>query len=209
MKLIKQTCYEVSLKLKSPSELALRTNLYDHKEDVIEAVEFFNRRFKGIKQIILLEVGISLIDLILIFNVKPVSKVTAKELTVFSRYLYHDKGWSDFSKEPSKLLIPAKEITELYDEEVIFELQERNISFEDFGIEPYDFDDYEYEGIDAIDDINEREEGDVSVALNDTQMLMLMNSIVATQQLGDSDAVRRKKEVIAKIKKLLYPWAIK
>lgn len=102
------TYFYFDLKLKSPSETALEAGLDRYAEDTYMAAEFFNQRFQGIKKITILEVEGIAVRLMLVYERSTPEKVTAKELTVFSRYLYNERGWDKFTKEPTKMFIPTK-----------------------------------------------------------------------------------------------------
>jgi len=70
-------------------ETALETGLDRYAEDTYMAAEFFNQLFQGIKKITILEVEGIAIRLMFVYERSTPEKVTAKELMVFSRYLYY------------------------------------------------------------------------------------------------------------------------
>ncbi|ELK41166.1 MULTISPECIES: hypothetical protein [Brevibacillus] len=206
------------LKLKSPSDSALENGLDDFAEDTYDAAEFFNNRFKGIKKITILEVEGVALRLMLVYERSTPDKVTAKELTIFSRFLYNERSWDRFTKEPSKLFIPTK-IVPMEWHEAHFTITadfERDLEDEKIKRWPslwpdwagFDFDP-DYEGLntatvscDEDDDISYEDE------LTDDQLLAVLNSVLLTQNLGSSEAKEAKRSTIKQIKKLITPWAI-
>lgn len=210
------TYFYFDLKLKSPSETALEAGLDRYAEDTYMAAEFFNQRFQGIKKITILEVEGIAVRLMLVYERSTPEKVTAKELTVFSRYLYNERGWDKFTKEPTKLFIPTKivpmewheahfAITADFERDPDDELIKRYPSlwpdWADFGFEPED--DEVMVSCEEDDDISSYEE-----ELSDEQLIAVLNSILATQDIGSNKAKEAKKSVIKQIKKLITPWAI-
>ncbi|MCF6093888.1 hypothetical protein L1765_07880 [Microaerobacter geothermalis] len=209
------TYFYFDLKLKSPSETALETGLDRYAEDTYMAAEFFNQRFQGIKKITILEVEGIAVRLMLVYERSTPEKVTAKELTVFSRYLYNERGWDKFTKEPTKLFIPTKivpmewheahfTITADFERDPDDELIQRYPSlwpdWADFGFEP---EDDVVVSCEEDDDLSSYEE-----ELSDEQLIAVLNSILATQNMGSHKAKEAKKSVIKQIKKLITPWAI-
>lgn len=209
------TYFYFDLRLKSPSETALETGLDRYAEDTYMAAEFFNHRFQGIKKITILEVEGIAVRLMLVYERSTPEKVTAKELTVFSRYLYNERGWDKFTKEPTKLFIPTKivpmewheahfAITADFERNPDDELIQRYPSlwpdWADFGFEP---EDDVVVSCEEDDDLSSYEE-----ELSDEQLIAVLNSILATQDMGSHKAKEAKKSVIKQIKKLITPWAI-
>jgi hypothetical protein len=209
------TYFYFDLKLKSPSETALEAGLDRYAEDTYMAAEFFNQRFQGIKKITILEVEGIAVRLMLVYERSTPEKVTAKELTVFSRYLYNERGWDKFTKEPTKLFIPTKivpmewheahfAITADFERDPDDELIKRYPSlwpdWADFGFEP---EEEVTVSCKEDDDISSYED-----ELSDEQLIAVLNSILATQDMGSHKAKEAKKSVIKQIKKLITPWAI-
>lgn len=209
------TYFYFDLKLKSPSETALEAGLDRYAEDTYMAAEFFNQRFQGIKKITILEVEGIAVRLMLVYERSTPEKVTAKELTVFSRYLYNERGWDKFTKEPTKLFIPTKivpmqwheahfAITADFERDPDDELIKRYPSlwpdWADFGFEP---EEEVTVSCEEDDDLSSYED-----ELSDEQLIAVLNSILATQDMGSHKAKAAKKSVIKQIKKLITPWAI-
>ncbi|WNC15630.1 hypothetical protein [Brevibacillus brevis] len=208
------------LKLKSPSELALANGLDDFAEDTYDAAEFFNNRFQGIKRITVLEVEGVALRLMLVYERSTPDKVTAKELTVFSRYLYNERGWDKFTKEASKLFIPSKIVP--------MDVFDAQTTIMEFDIHPGDekilkwpslWPDWAETLVDSDDGkaemkkpiISWDEDDDIfslEDELTDEQLLAVLNSILLTQNLGSNEAKEAKKSTIKQIKKLITPWAI-
>jgi len=213
------TYFYFDLKLKSPSEAALEKGLENFSEDTYDAAEFFNHRFQGIKKITVLEVEGIAVRLMLVYERSTPEKVTAKELTVFSRFLYNERGWDKFTKEPSKLFIPIKIVPmEWHDAQFTIDAEfenhpedERNKrwpslwpDWANFDFEPEDREANKVEvSCDEDDGISSYED-----EITDEQLLAVLNSIVLTQNLGSKEAKEAKKSTIKQIKKLIVPWAI-
>ncbi|QRG65991.1 hypothetical protein [Brevibacillus choshinensis] len=206
------------LKLKSPSDMALKRGLDDFAEDTYDSAEFFNNRFQGIKKITVLEVEGVALRLMLVYERSTPDKVTAKELTVFSRFLYNERGWDKFTKESSKLFIPTK-IVPMEWHEAHFTITadfERDSEDERNKRWPSLWPDWaEYEFDPDLEETNTatvscEEDDDISYEdeLTDQQLIAVLNSILATQDLGSKDAKEAKKSTIKQIKKLITPWAI-
>lgn len=207
------------LKLKSPSELALENGLDDFAEDTYDAAEFFNNRFQGIKKITVLGVEGVALRLMLVYERSTPDKVTAKELTVFSRYLYNERGWDKFTKETSKLFIPSKIVPM-----DIFDAQELIMEFDNHPADerllqwPSLWPDWAETVVDSVETdelkrtiISCDEDDDISSLedeLTDEQLLAVLNSILLTQNLGSSESKEAKRSTIKQIKKLITPWAI-
>lgn len=215
------TFFYFDLKLKSPSDLALTEGLENNTEDTYEAAEFFNNRFQGIKKVTILEVQGIALRLMLVYERSTPDKITAKELTVFSRYLYNERNWDRFTKEDNKLFIPSKITSmEWHEAQSAVEGEFENNADEDKinrwpSLWP-DWAQYDF----YTDGIDERSNAMVScedddadiltseVSLSDQQLITVLNSILATQNLGSSESIERKKKTIQQIKKLIMPWAI-
>lgn len=191
------------LRLKAPSDEALQKGLAKFEEDAFDAAEYFNTRFRGIKQIVVFEVGDQTLSLMLVFYSETPEKVTAKELTVFSRYLQNEMNWNRFSRESSKLFIPNR-IVETTAHEAF-------TTFEEFGRE-YDEDqilrwpslipDWADPGYFLADD------QDFDIELTDEQMLAVLTSIIQTQNLGLEESKAAKQKAINEIKTIITPWAV-
>jgi len=209
------TYFYFDLKLKSPSETALETGLDRYAEDTYMAAEFFNQRFQGIKKITILEVEGIAVRLMLVYERSTPEKVTAKELTVFSRYLYNERGWDKFTKEPTKLFIPTKIVPMQWHEAHFAITADFERDPDDELIKRYpslwpDWADLGFEPEEEVT-VNCEEDDDISSyedELSDEQLIAVLNSILATQDMGSNKAKEAKKSVIKQIKKLITPWAI-
>ncbi|PWV88465.1 hypothetical protein DFQ01_15014 [Paenibacillus cellulosilyticus] len=218
--------YYIKLKLKSPTDEALSEGLKPYADDVYEAMENFNVKFNGIKKITVLKVnGIGLDLFLFYYNIHPI-KVTAKELTVFSRYLYYEKNWSRFSRESSKLFVPAGEIiddfplAEAYHE--IFVTQDDTDRKRDASsslrkkypsLYPEDILEYYYssENIYAQDDdsleVKNMDYESMPFELTEAQSLATLNFLLQTKDLGSIELANAKREAIQNINSILRPWA--
>ncbi|GBG56080.1 hypothetical protein SPFL3102_00589 [Sporomusaceae bacterium FL31] len=204
--------YFFKLKLKSPTSLALETDFQKLTCDISEAVEFFNQKFRGIKEIILSDVEFSIISLILNFEYEPKEQVTAKELTVFSRYLHNEKEWVRFSRERTKLFIPIT-IIKFTDEDLLKyvstlgrNLIEYERYFNRLGDDAFDKL-YSSENI-KYEFYNPKENEGLNSDMTEEQIIAIIKFLFATKDLGPAPGVFKKNQAIEDIKKILIPWVL-
>jgi|GEM_PF-3024666 len=221
------TYFFFDLTLKAPSETALIDGLDNFAEDTYEAAEFFNSRFQGIKKITILGVKGIILSLMLVYEKNTPDKVTAKELTVFSRHLYHELKWDRFTKEANKLFIPARIIPmnwwEAYTTVSMDYGRDYGPDSEDPEHELYfrwpslwpDWAQHDFTTeVDEASNVTVSFEEDDDLlsseeSLTDEQLIAVLNSILATQNLGSKEVTEAKKSTIHQIKKLITPWAIR
>ena len=189
----------ISLKLKSPNELARESSLADYRSDVQEAEAEFNKSFKGVKGLITLYVTEGSIQGLLVYAHTLTSKVTAKALTVFSRYLYRDKDWGRFSKEDGKLFVLAEPVKEL----MHYEADELLSAF---GVDPGDY--TFYPDYDTSEDEDEHRDGttldeEELEDFADAQMVPVLEYVLATQHMGSLKSQGDKAKAIRQMKTIL------
>lgn len=97
--------FKVIVALKTPSEEGLKADFRRRSKDVAEAAAFFNDKFaRWNKRIFITEIAQSKISMLLIKEVVDDRTVISPlEFGTFSRFLYHNRNWSRFSRETSKL----------------------------------------------------------------------------------------------------------
>lgn len=205
--------YLFKLKFKSPSSEALETDFKALISDVKEAIDAFNVRFRGIKEIILPSIEYSVISLVLIINDEIREQITAKELTYFSRYLHNEKDWVRFTKERTKLFVPIK-INEITDAELFRYINEN-------GLNPLDYEEYfknleldeEYFDEELNRGGEEKEKSDyydfdIIGLISDEQIMATLQSLLLNKDVGPEVNILKKHAAIEKIKKILIPWII-
>ncbi len=109
--MIKQ--YAVTFRLKSPNEKGRSISLRDKKNDIEYALAKFNARYASIKRLELISADKRSIRLL--FEVYPrAGKVNpnGRDLVLFSRILFHECGWKDYSRERA-VLFTASEFREI------------------------------------------------------------------------------------------------
>lgn len=182
--------YSLSVKLKAPTPEEQNTSFTDLQSDIEEAVAEFNKYFYGKKGLILGETASDHLNLILVLFKDTKEKVTAKALTWFSRYLYHEKNWARFSREEGKLFILASPIS---------------ISSASIWNDKVDRNDYYWlaHGYNIQSD-EEEEEQALKEYIPDEQVIPILNYLLATQHSGTKEQLNRKLDAITRIKNILY-----
>lgn len=128
--------YNISLKLKTPSQEGKQANFKDKIDDVLESVQEFNYKYRSwSKRIILLNIEKNFFLNVLLILEKKKEKVSTRELRTFTGYLRREKkNWGILSRDSSKLfegfnfsmidLIEAKMLVEqLKEESSLYEAQ--------------------------------------------------------------------------------------
>lgn len=97
--------FKVIVALKTPSEKGLNADFRRRSKDVFDAADFFNNKFaRWNKRIFITDIDNSKIYMLLIKEAGAGAAVISPlEIGVFSRFLYHDRKWAEFSSEQSKL----------------------------------------------------------------------------------------------------------
>ncbi|WP_105616179.1 hypothetical protein [Vallitalea okinawensis] len=199
--------YCISLKLKTPSEKGKKINFKNNQEDLLEALEEFNKKYRSwSKRLILTKIEDKFFNLVLIIE-KDKEKVSTREIRSFTAYLNKEKNWSVYSRETSKLfegikfskitLEEAKEIITTFDSNTeLFELQKENI-------------DYLRQTQNQLTkkEISEEKSkisNQTNHDLSDEQAIAIFNYLIKTKDLGINH--KEKKESILQIKDILTNW---
>lgn len=97
--------FKVIVALKTPSEKGLKADFRGRSKDIFDAADFFNNKFaRWNKRIFVTDIDNNKIDMLLIKEVvSDADIISPLEIGVFSRYLYHNRKWADYSSEQSKL----------------------------------------------------------------------------------------------------------
>ncbi|HOD39668.1 MAG TPA: hypothetical protein PKW98_09920 [Candidatus Wallbacteria bacterium] len=120
--------FKVIVALKTPSEKGLNADFRKRSKDIFDAADFFNNKFaRWNKRIFITDIDNSKIYMLLIKEAgADAAVISPLEIGVFSRFLYHDRKWAEFSSEQSKLFksvmfneIDAAEALHIVDESPI------------------------------------------------------------------------------------------
>ncbi|MFC5703054.1 hypothetical protein ACFPVX_17330 [Cohnella faecalis] len=205
--------YLFKLKFKSPSSEALNTDFNTLISDVNEAIDAFNARFRGIKEIVLPSIEYSVISLVLIVYDEIREQITAKELTYFSRYLHNERDWVRFTKERTKLFVPIK-INEITDAELFRHIHENSLNpldyeeyFKNLELEEEYFDEELDRGNKGMEK-GESFESDLISSVSDEQIIATLQSLLLNKDMGLAVNVFKKNAAVEKIKRILMPWII-
>ena len=105
--------YYVIMKLSNPTADALETGL--NLDDLLEAAEAYNSRFKGLKQLLILKTeGVRIHAFLTMTELTGVTIKRSQQdfsthLSVFSNFLLNQKKWSVYSQDYRRLIQIAKE----------------------------------------------------------------------------------------------------
>ena len=95
--------YKMELSLAFPSENGINFLENSRDEAIKESVEIFNQRFKGKKQIELIDENIKPNKIKLTLTSNYELKSPGRELSAFSKELYHNRGFKNLTSKPSRL----------------------------------------------------------------------------------------------------------
>jgi len=184
--------YEIELCFKVPNDQGRLLDLRSKVFDILYAVEEFNcTEFKDYKKIFLKNILRKRIQLLLYIDKHNGSnQVTARDISVFSKRLYHDKNWSIFTKENAKLFVTLK-----------FEecLNTTNYKFDGitfFSQEIIDIKKKYPQNNSNIDIFN-------SHILSDRDLLTWTEMLISMQEVGSEFEIERKKKIIYQLKEII------
>jgi hypothetical protein len=107
--------FKVIVALKTPSPEGMKADFRDRSKDIFDAADFFNNKFaRWNKRLFITDIDNNKIDMLLIKEVSDDNTIISPlEIGVFSRFLYHNRKWQEYSRETSKLFtsIMFKEIS--------------------------------------------------------------------------------------------------
>lgn len=182
-----RTLYYVELVLKVPSEEGRKADFRTKTSDIITAVTKFNQKY-DFKKIKIREVESQKIILFFAIDLNSYDvPVSARDLSFFSKRLYHDFNWKIFSREGAKLFTAA---AFTYVEE-----EEHLRSFDQAPAVP-----------DSIKDLKVDEESledDVHDLITDEEALKLFEVLLSIQDIGDDLSIQARKKYIGDIKMTL------
>jgi hypothetical protein len=170
-------------KVPSPagSSLDFRTKL----DDINYAVTQFNRKFEEYKKIKFLDVRNHELEFLLSIEVEDQDvQANARDLSAFSKRLYHDRSWQIYSRETSKLF------TASVFEDVTMEYSEK---FENLPDIPDELD----------KKVSFNVSRDINSLMNDQQALEAFEALLKIQNIGEEALKSTRKKRILEIKSIL------
>jgi hypothetical protein len=197
--------YDMTLKLITPSEKGKQLDFTTKQDDILEAVCFFNEKFRTwSKRIIVYLISKKSIHLLLFMEKeKGQDQITARDIRFITTYLNNQKQWNEYSRNTSKLfesvglspcsLNTAKaQIERLDRESALYGAQIEEIEF--FKKECHRSDDREYK--------DSQKEG--AEDITDDDIITIVNYLVNTKKKGEY--FNEKNETLSQIKVLLKKW---
>ncbi len=196
--------YDMTLKLITPSEIGSQIDFMSKQDDILEAVCFFNEKFRTwSKRIIVYMISRKSIHLLLFMeSEKKLENITAREIRFFTTYLNNRKGWKEYSRNSSKLFESVNfyscglqealhQINGMDAESDAFMMQVEEIEFiRKESQKPVARNDYS--------DIQDLEE------MSDEDVIVIVNYLVKTRNKGEKS--EQKAETLFQLKELLKKW---
>lgn len=188
--------YEIELAFKVPNDQGRLLDLRSKVFDIIYAVEEFNYTdFKDSKKIYLANIDKRTISLLLYIDKLTGTKaVTARDISVFSKRLYHDKNWSIFTKENAKLFTTIK-----FEERFSYYYEEK---FKEDRF--YSQEVLELTKLYPDDNLNIPIFN--SHILSDKDLLIWIEKLIATQELGSEFQIEKTKKAIYQLKEIIKSY---
>lgn len=178
--------YRVVFVFKVPSSAGTSLDFRTKLEDISYAVTQFNRKFEDHKQIKFLDVRHHQLEFLLSIEVENQDvKVNARDLSAFSKRLYHDRSWKFYSGETFKLF------TASVFEDVTMEYAE---AFENLPEIP------EYLAKKVTSNVS----ADINSLMNDQMALEAFESLLKIQNIGTEALRSTRKKRIFEIKSILH-----
>lgn len=192
--------YNISLKLKTPSQEGKKINFNDINKDLYESLKEFNSKFRSWnKRLILTKIENNFFELILVVE-KQKDKVSTREIRSFTAYLNKEKNWSIYSRESSKLFEGIKFIQLTFNEakDII-----SNINIDSF-LYKIQKDDIEFL-LREKDEVKESVKSNLeySEILTDEQAISIFDYLLKTKEIGNNED---KKRTVSQIKQILSNW---
>ncbi|MCZ0875625.1 hypothetical protein [Peribacillus sp. AS_2] len=185
----KEVYYNICLTFRAPSGEGKKLKIKSRLDDIIYAVKSYNGHYKDSKEIKLVDVT-DINEIILLLKIKvdlntvDVNEINARELSYFSKRLYHDKQWDIYSRVESKLFTST-----------VFDLltDEEASMYEELPEIPEDFSEVK----------KERSNIRTPDQLTDEGAIDVFKALLSVKDIGDSNTVIKRRENIEKIKVVL------
>ncbi len=210
--------FKVIVTLKTPSEEGLKADFRRKAKDVFEAAAFFNNKFaRWNKRIFVSNIEPNKISMLLIKEVIDDDTVISPlEIGIFSRFLYHNKKWSVYSRETSKLFasIMFKEINNADAMKIVTETEDKSGAKDEF-VELIGSDKgsvcevlppvgIEADKPEIMDGEAEEKVNYGNAVIADELAIKAFQFLLDTQYIGKTSL--GKKKAVAKIKAILVDW---
>lgn len=192
MKIIK-----ISLRVKSPTADSQEKHMKDLRDDILEAVQVFNDKFRDwSKRIIITQTAKRAIHLMLVMEKSTVAdNLSVREIRLFTQYLRNTKNWDRFTREKHKMFETGEfytldepgikqQLNKVQQDDVLVEAQAEDIQF--LG---------EYAIASAPLPMMDMEDEDI---------LTVLEYIIKTQDKG-SKSQEKKADILA-VKSILSKW---
>ena len=190
---------KIVLKVKSPSLEASELNLAQKADEILEAVNIFNDKFRDwSKRIIITQLTKRAIHLLMVLEKANVAEnLSVREIRSFIQYLRNDKGWRVYTREKNKMF----ETVEFYKldkdtlisflnkvkaNELLYESQKQDIDF-----------------MNEMDNIKIMCDRPI-IEMDDDDMITVLTYLIRTKEKGIKSG--EKAEDIAKMKLILSKW---
>ena len=165
--------FKMELALRFPNEIADKSDLRNYYGDVDYAITQFNEYYSD-REIIFFDISKNKIIVLL---ETPKEKITAREITYFSKRLHHDRNWKRFSKQDTKLLkADVQKITENEFEKYLNIIKE-----EDVG-----------EKLEEIE------------IMTDEQAIEALKGLIVIKSIGGEEIKKERERNLNEIKKILF-----
>ena len=196
---------QYTLGMKTPTSEFKKMGFEPVKQDIIEAVDEFNKRYsENEKKLIFLGVDHRGCYLMLVAEPNVKISLNVKDLLIFCKYLYNVKSWNKYTREPNTLFY-AKNVEQMtgYDAGIIL--------CDDFGLDPTEYMDPEEMGnpyLEAGDIINTEEDGleELVDTITDEQCISILQFIINMRNVGTEERRRQKEQDIRQIKAIISKW---
>ena len=190
---------KIVLKVKSPSLEIDELDFTQKKDEILEAVNVFNDKFRDwSKRIIITQLTKRAMHLLMVLEKTSVSEnLSVREIRSFIQYLRNDKGWSSYTREKNKMF----ETIEFYklDKDTLISVLDK-VQSNDLLYES------QKQDIDFMNEIeNIKVMGDNPIVdMSDEDMITVLQYLIKTKEKGVKH--KEKAEDIAKMKLILSKW---
>lgn len=191
--------YDITLKLKTPSDKGSAADFTEKLGDILEAVNVFNEKFRTWdKRIVIYMVAKKSIHLLLAMEKEKVTESTsARDIRVFATYLNSVKNWNVLSRNSTNLFESvnfslvdvdrAREIAQLIGaDSPLFFAQQQDIAY--------------FKTLKTAAPMR----GEISEEMTDEEAVAVMNYLIITKNKGEKS--HDKKAALLNIKSLLQKW---
>lgn len=177
--------YKVVFVFKVPSPAGSSLDFRTKLEDINYAVNQFNKKFEDYKRIKLLDVRERELEFLFSIEVEDQDvEANARDLSAFSKRLYHDRSWQIYSRETSKLFTASNF------EDVTLEYAQKFETLPDIPKE-------------LAKKVTTDVSRDINSLMNDQQALEALEALLKIQNIGDEALRTTRKSRILEIKSIL------